>query len=361
MSYRILVINPGSTSTKIAVFKDESAVWEKVIKHSTEDLTQFGQVIEQLDWRQEKIGHALKKGGFKIADFDCIVSRGGAGLDPIPGGTYRVDQEMIADLYQGKNAEHASNLAGIIAFKLAEDYCIPVYTVDPVSVDEFEPLARLSGLPELPRRCQSHALNLKAVARKTAVQLGKKIEDTLLIGVHLGGGISVAALKGGRIVDVNNANQGGPYSPERTGTLPVLDLIDYIYQKKPKFENLKKSIVGRGGLTAYLKTGNGLEIEKRINNGDSEARLVYEGMIYQIAKEIGAMATVLAGKVNGTFITGGLAYSQYIVEGITERIRFIAPVFTFPGAEEMVHLAKGALRILKGEEDARIYRLEKLI
>ncbi|MDI3547812.1 MAG: butyrate kinase [Halanaerobiales bacterium] len=356
----IFVINPGSTSTKVAVFKGEEEVWQDTIKHSIEELGRFDRIIDQLEWRRELILNAIKKAGFKIGDFDCIVARGGAGLDPIPGGVYKIDEVMVEDLEQGKNAEHASNLAGIIAYRLAKEYHLPALTVDPITVDEFEPVARLSGLPELSRRCQSHALNLKAIARRTAKDLGGKLEEINLIGVHLGGGISVAPLKGGRIVDVNNANQGGPYSPERTGTLPVMDLVDYIYREKPSRDALKKKLVGKGGLTAYLGTNDCQKIEQMIEQGDKKAELAYQGMIYQIAKEIGAMATVLLGEVTAIFITGGLARSEYIVEGIKSRVSFIAPVLVYPGAEEMNHLAWGAIRVLSGKEKVKIYARERL-
>lgn len=358
MSLQLLIINPGSTSTKLSVFKDREEVWTESINHSGEELANFEKLIDQLDWREGLIREKLKQIGMEIAQFDAIVARGGAGLDPITGGTYLVDKAMLEDLYQGKNAEHASNLAGIIAHNLAKGHDIAVYTVDPVSVDEFEPLARLSGLPEFPRRCQSHTLNLKAIARKTAETLGSPDMDINLIGVHLGGGISVAALKKGKIVDVNNANQDGPYSPERAGSLPVYDLVDYIYKHQPEERSFKKRLVGKGGLLAYLGTSDGREIEKRIAAGDHQARLVYDGLIYQVGKEVGAMASVLKGDVQGIFLTGGLAHSAYVVSGIKERISYLAPILVFPGNEEMRHLAEGALRVLEGKEKPKKYREE---
>lgn len=360
MTKKILVINPGSTSTKLAIFEDSKEILEHTIRHTTEELEQYSSNIDQLNWREGLIIGEVRKVGFDLSEFSAIVARGGAGLDPVTGGTYRIDERMLEDLYQEKNAEHASNLAGIIAYNIAEQEGIPAFTVDPVSVDEFEPVARLSGLPELPRKCQSHALNLKAVARMAAKKLNKRIEDINLIGVHLGGGISVAPLKKGRIIDVNNANQGGPYSPERVGSLPVIDLVEYIFREKPEKGSLKRKLVGKGGLAAYLGTNDGQEIERMIEEGDSKAELVYNGMIYQIAKEIGAMAAVLAGQVEAIFITGGLAHSSYVVEKIKKRVEFIAPVMVFPGAEEMKHLAEGALRVLTGVEEAKEYEQGKV-
>jgi len=349
-----LAINPGSTSTKVAVFSGEREIWIRDINHSREEIESFAKLIDQLDWRRDLILDALKEGGFSPEEFDFIMARGGL-LDPIPGGTYLIDEEMVQDLRQGKNGEHASNLAAIIARQLADKTDVPAYTVDPVSLDEFEPEARLSGLPELPRKCQSHALNLKATARKTAEKLDQDFNDINLIGVHLGGGISIAALKRGRIVDVNNANQGGPYSPERAGTLPSLDLVEYIYRNRPEAEEIKGKIVGRGGLVAYLGTADGRKVEERISAGDREAELIYQGMIYQIAKETGAMAAVLSGEIAAIFLTGGLANSDYLVERLKKRIEFLAPVYLFPGAAEMEHLVAGGLRVMRGEEKVRSY------
>lgn len=359
MTEKILVINPGSTSTKLAVFSAGRQIWQEEITHSQKDLALFANIIEQLAWRQSLVLEAVEGAGFRLADFAALVARGGAGLDPLPGGTYYIDAAMVSDLRQAKNAEHASNLAGIIAYNLAEKYNLKALTVDPVSVDEFEPLARLAGLPELERRCQTHALNLKAMARQAAEFLKKDLRDTNQIGVHLGGGISVAALKGGKIVDANNANQAGPYSPERAGSLPVGDLIDYIYLKKPSHKEMKRRVVGQGGLLAYLGTNDAREVEERIEKGDKKAELIYRGMIYQIGKEIGKMAAVLHGSVDIIFLTGGLARSQYIVEKLQEMISFIAPVKVFPGAAEMASLAAGALRVLKGEEEAKDYDRER--
>jgi len=358
MALKLLIINPGSTSTKLSVFNNHEQIWTENISHTAEELVKFEKLIDQLNWRETLIRKKLKKMHVDIAQYDAIVSRGGAGLDPIAGGTYLIDEKMLIHLYKGKNCEHASNLGGIMAHNLAKENKLIAFTVDPVSVDEFEPLARLSGLPEFPRRCQSHALNLKAIARKSAESLGSIVTDINLIGVHLGGGISIAAMKKGRIVDVNIGDQGGPYSPERAGSLPVYDLVDYLYRQKPDEITFKKRLVGRGGLLAYLGTSDCLKIEKRIEAGDPRAKLVYEGLIYQAGKEIGAMASVLRGDVQAVFITGGLAHSKYIVSGIKKMVSYIGPVLIFPGSEEMRHLAEGVLMVLEGKEEAKKYQDE---
>src|SRR6056297_3797036 len=274
--YKVFVINPGSTSTKISIFTNEKEVWKKNLKHDTEKLKKFDKIVDQLDWRYSLIKEELTNSKYELNNFDAIVARGGVALDPLLGGTYMIDEKMVKDLKIAKNSAHASNLAGIISYNLGQQYNKPAYTVDPISVDEFEDIARLSGLAELPRRCQSHALNLKSIGRKTAKDINKRFEQTRLIGVHLGGGISIAALKRGKIVDVNNANQGGPYSPERVGTLPTLDLAEYILDNQPEKDIFIKKLLGNGGLNAYLKTNDCVEIEKRIEQGDKKAKLVYE-------------------------------------------------------------------------------------
>src|SRR6056297_2070246 len=323
--FKMLIINPGSTSTKLSIFEDENELWEKELKHSSSEIKGFKKIIDQLNWRQELIQDEINNSYYNFAELDAIVARGGVALDPLLGGSYKIGKDMVHDLKIAKNSSHASNLAGIIAYNFGKKFNIPAYTVDPISVDEFEDVARLSGLPEIPRKCQSHALNLKSIGRKTAEYLDKKFYKCNLVGAHLGGGISIAPIKKGRIVDVNNANQGGPYSPERVGTLPSLDTTD------------------------------GLEIENRIEKGDNKAKLVYKGMIYQIAKEIGAMATGLNGDVDAIFITGGLAKSKYITNRIMKKVEYISEVFVYPGADEMNNLAQGALRVLEGKEEALNY------
>ncbi len=357
--YKSLVINPGSTSTEIAVFADDKEKWQSALEHHKEDLDNFTTITDQLDWRQDLILREIKEADYSLTNFDFIVARGGL-LAPIPGGTYRIDENMIDDLQQCRYGEHASNLAGIIAFRFAQEAGIPAYTVDPVAVDEFIPVARLSGHVELPRRCQSHALNLKGIARRCAEQIGGDINSLNLIGAHLGGGISVAPLRQGRIIDVNNANQGGPFSPERAGTLPALDLVEYIFAKTPDKNELKKDLVGSGGLTAYLDTADAREVEELIASGHEMAEEVYEAMIYQIAKEIGRMAAVLKGRVDAIFLTGGLAHSEYLTSRVKNRVDFIAPVYIFPGSEELISLVRGGLRVMQGREEPKDYEMSRL-
>jgi butyrate kinase (EC 2.7.2.7) len=352
---KILVINPGSTSTKIAVFDDESSVLEKTIRHSSEELKDFKNIIEQYDFRVKVIENVLKENGFKLEDFDAFVGRGGL-LDPIESGTYRVNEAMLEDLKECKYGEHASNLGAIIAYNLATKVNKPAYIVDPVVVDEMEPLARYSGLKGIERKSIWHALNQKAVARRAAKDLHKKYDEVNLIVVHLGGGISVAAHKKGRTVDVNNALNGdGPFAPERAGGLPTISLVDLCMSGKYTYEEMKKLLAGKGGLVSHLGTNNAIEVEERIEKGDEYAKLVYEAMAYQVAKTVGEMAAVLKGEVDAIILTGGLARSKMLTEWIKERTSFIAPVLLYPGEDEMRALAEGALRVLKGEEKEKIY------
>jgi butyrate kinase len=352
---KILAINPGSTSTKIAVFDDESSVLEKTIRHSSEELKDFKNIIEQYDFRVKVIENVLKENGFKLEDFDAFVGRGGL-LHPIESGTYRVNEAMLEDLKECKYGEHASNLGAIIAYNLATKVNKPAYIVDPVVVDEMEPLARYSGLKGIERKSIWHALNQKAVARRAAKDLHKKYDEVNLIVVHLGGGISVAAHKKGRTVDVNNALNGdGPFAPERAGGLPTISLVDLCMSGKYTYEEMKKLLAGKGGLVSHLGTNNAIEVEERIEKGDEYAKLVYEAMAYQVAKTVGEMAAVLKGEVDAIILTGGLARSKMLTEWIKERTSFIAPVLLYPGEDEMRALAEGALRVLKGEEKEKIY------
>ncbi|AZR73447.1 butyrate kinase [Anoxybacter fermentans] len=357
MEYQILVINPGSTSTKIAIYHNEKLLFEENISHSTEELSKYERIIDQLDFRKEMVIKTVKEKGFSLEELDAIVARGGL-LRPLSGGTYRINQQMVNDLKEGVQGEHASNLAGLIAFDLASKLNIPAFTVDPVAVDEFIPEARISGIPEIERRSLSHALNIKATARQAARDLNLSFSECNFIVAHLGGGISIAPLLKGRIVDVNNANESGPFSPERCGQLPVGDLVRLAFSGKYTFRELKKRMVGQGGLTAYLGTNNCQEIEEKIKAGDEKVAEVYHAMIYQIAKEIGAMATVLKGEVDAIILTGGLAHSKMVTDGITEYVQYIAPVKVYPGAMEMLALCQGALRVLRREEEPLEYIVE---
>ncbi len=349
MEYKILVINPGSTSTKIAIYRNEDLVLEKNISHSMEEISQYERISDQLDFRKGMVIKAVEEGGFSLDQLNAVVARGGL-LRPLAGGTYRINQQIVEDLKNGVQGEHASNLAGLIANDLAKKIDIPAFIVDPVSVDEFISEARISGIPEIKRRSLGHALNIKATARLVAKDMDLDFSNNNFIAVHLGGGISVAPLLNGRIVDVNNASESGPFSPERCGQVPVGDLLRLAFSGKYTETELKKRMVGQGGLVAYLNNNNCMEIEKQIAAGDSKAQEVYQAMIYQIAKEIGAMATVLSGKVDAIILTGGLANSKMITDGIAEYVQFIAPVKVYLGAMEMLALCQGTLRVLRDEE-----------
>ena len=352
---QVLAINPGSTSTKVAVYKDETCLWKDVIDHPAEEIKTFVRIADQYEYRITTILKTLESNGSKLEQFDAIVGRGGL-LKPLSGGTYLVDEYLVNECHNAPGGEHASNLGGIIAYHLGQRVNIPAYIVDPVAVDEFEPIARLSGLPELPRISQSHALNMKAVARKVARELGKAYSEVNLVIAHLGGGISVTPHLKGRMIDVNNANNEGPFSVERTGTLPAYQLVKLCYSGKYSQSEMLAKVTKEGGMYAYLGTKDAREAERRMTEGDQEALLVLQAMAYQIAKEIGAMSTVLAGEVDRIVLTGGLAHSKFITEEIIKRVSFIAPVVLVPGEEEMESLALGALRVLNKEENALLYR-----
>ncbi|AEH51881.1 butyrate kinase [Pseudothermotoga thermarum] len=354
--YKLLVINPGSTSTKLAIFEDENLVLSETIRHSVEELSQYQRIFDQYDFRKRVILDFLTKSGYSIKDFSAIVGRGGL-LRPIPSGTYEVDEKMLEELREARYGEHASNLGAVIAHELAQLAGVKAYIVDPVVVDEMQPVARISGHPDFRRKSIFHALNQKAVARKAAESLGKTYEEVNLIVAHMGGGISIGAHVKGKVVDVNNALDGdGPFTPERSGTLPLTQLIDLCFSGKYSKEWILKRIKGNGGLVAYLGTNSGLEVQERISKGDKEAELVYRAMAYQIAKWIGKMAAAMKGEVDAIVLTGGLAYDErYLVPWLKEYVSFIAPVMVFPGGDEEKALALGALRVLRGQEKAKSY------
>ncbi|RKD30002.1 butyrate kinase [Thermohalobacter berrensis] len=354
--YRILTINPGSTSTKIAIFDNEKPVLEETIRHSTEEISKYEKIYDQYEFRKNVILETLNDKGINLTKLNAVVGRGGL-LKPIPGGTYSVNEKMIEDLKVGVLGEHASNLGGIIANEIASQLNIPAFIVDPVVVDEMDDIARISGMPELERKSIFHALNQKAVARRAAKELGKAYEDVNLIVAHLGGGVSVGAHKNGRVVDVNNALDGeGPFSPERSGGLPVGDLAKMCFSGEYTLKDIKKKIKGNGGLVAYLGTNDGREVVKMIENGDEKAELIYKAMAYQVSKEIGSLSAVLKGKVDGIILTGGIAYDKMFTGWVKERVEFIAPIMIYPGEDEMIALAEGGLRVLRGEEKAKEYK-----
>lgn len=353
--YRILVINPGSTSTKIGVFDNEVSIFEKSIRHDAETINSFSNIIDQYEFRKSIILEILDKEGVNISKLSAVCGRGGL-LRPIEGGTYAVNDLMLKDLSNGYSGQHASNLGAIIAYEIAAGLNIPAYIVDPVVVDEMEPIARISGFPLIERKSIFHALNQKAVARRIANELGKKYTELNLIVTHMGGGITVGVHKQGKVIDVNNGLHGdGPFSPERAGTVPAGDLIALCFSGEYYREEIMKMLVGQGGLVGYLGTNNAVEVEKSIITGDQQAKLIFEAMSYQVAKEIGAASAVLSGKVDAIVLTGGLAYGKKFVKSISDRINWIADVIVHPGENELQALAEGALRVLRGEEDVKEY------
>jgi len=357
MSYRVLAINPGSTSTKIAVFEDTTPLFEKTLRHDPAELDKFGGIIEQYDFRKTLVMEAMEENNVHPNSLHAVVGRGGL-VRPVSGGTWKICDKMLQDLKDPAlwGRIHASNLGAFIAKAIADPLNIPCFIVDPVVVDEFDDIARISGIPEIERKSLLHALNIRYIARLLATKLGKDIANANLIGVHMGGGISVAAIKNGRIVDVNNALLGmGPFSPQRAGALPIGDLLDIAYSGKYTKKELTTYLTKTAGLMAYLGTDSGIEINKRIEAGDEYAKKIQDAMCYQVAKEIGACATVLCGKVDGIYLSGGLVYNAHIVDAIKERVEFIAPLFLYPGEKEMEALCQGGIRVLSGLEPAQDY------
>lgn len=355
---RILTINPGSTSTKIGVFHNERSIFEKTLRHNIEELQRFDHIIDQYEFRKNHILETLHEQGINISKFDAVCARGGL-LRPIEGGTYEVNDDMIEDLKSGYAGQHASNLGGIIAREIADGLNIPSYIVDPVVVDEMSVLAKISGMPEIERKSIFHALNQKAVARKAAASLGKRYENMKMIITHMGGGITIGVHDRGRVVDVNNGLHGeGPFSPERAGTVPAGDLVDLCFSGEYTKEEIMKKLVGTGGLSGYLGTNDAVKVEQMIQGGDEKARLIYDAMAYQVAKEIGAASAVLKGEVEAIVLTGGLAYGKSFVSSIRSYIDWISDVLVYPGENELQSLAQGALRVLLGEEPSKQYRIE---
>ncbi|MCD6546259.1 MAG: butyrate kinase [Thermotogae bacterium] len=354
--FKILVINPGSTSTKLAIFEDENMLVSKTLRHDAKELRKYKRIVDQYRFRKKIIERFLTENGYRICQFSSIIGRGGL-LKPIEGGTYLVSEKMVEELKACKYGEHASNLGGILAYELAKDCEIPAFIADPVVVDEMIPEAKLSGHPDFERKSIFHALNQKAVARRAAAEMGKSYEEVNLIVVHMGGGVSIGAHMRGRVVDVNNALDGdGPFTPERSGTLPLTQLIDLCYSGKYTYDQMKRKIKGEGGLMSYLGTNSAMEVQRMIDNGDEYARTVYQAMAYQIAKWVGKMATVLKKDVDAIVLTGGLAYDKkYMVKWLKEYIGYIAKVLVYPGGDEEKALALAALRVLKGTEKPKNY------
>jgi butyrate kinase len=353
---RILTINPGSTSTKFGVFSGTDPLYIKTIRHTNEELEPFQKITDEFHFRKELILAQLREAEIDLNQIRAVVGRGGL-LKPIESGVYAVNEAMIRDLRNSPLGEHASNLGGLIAHDIASSLPDALALIaNPVVVDELEDIARISGHPLLPRISIFHALNQKAVARQHAKSIMRKYEEMNLIVVHLGGGITVGAHQQGRVVDVNQGLDGdGPFSPERSGTLPVGALIKLCFSGKYTEKELLKMNKGEGGLVAYLGTNSAYEVEQRIQNGDEYARLIYNAMAYQVAKEIGSMATVLRFQVDGILITGGIAHDKYFVNQVIERVHRIAPVHVYPGEDELKALAMNGLRVLTHETEPKIY------
>ncbi len=353
---RILAINPGSTSTKIAVYVGTNPVFIQTIRHTAEELAPFKVITEQFAFRKNIILRELHAADIRLDLIRVVMGRGGL-LRPVESGVFEVTPKMLDDLRSCRYGEHASNLGGLIAHDIARS--LPhakAYITNPVVVDELDDLARLSGHPLLPRRSIFHALNQKAVARQHARSIMRKYEELNLIVVHLGGGITVGAHKKGRVVDVNQGLDGdGPFSPERSGTLPVGDLARLCFSGKYTLSQVEKMIKGEGGLVAYLGTNSAYQVEQRAAAGDKQAKQVYDAMAYQVAKEIGAMGAVLKYEIDGILITGGIAHDKYFVNQIISYVHRLAPVHVYPGEDEMKALAMNGLRVVKGEVQAKKY------
>lgn len=353
MNFKILAINPGSTSTKIALYENEKEVFCKVLDHPIAELEKYSGIQDQFAMRKNVVLAFLKESGYEISKLNAVVGRGGM-VPSIKSGAYKVNELMIDRLENHPIFEHASNLGAQIAYAIATSVGIDAYIYDSVRTDELNEIARISGTPDIPRTSTSHVLNSRAMAMKVAKKYGKPFTDMTFVVAHLGGGISVNVIDKGLMVDMI-ADDEGPFSPERAGKVPCTALINLCYSGKFDKPTMSKKLRGNGGLKAYLNTVDAREVETMINNGDEHAKLIYEAMAYQVAKGIGELATVVSGKVDAIVITGGIAYSKMMTEWIKNRVEFIAPVEIMPGENEMESLAFGTLRVLKGEEDVNEY------
>ncbi|EGO64884.1 butyrate kinase [Acetonema longum] len=352
--FMVLAINPGATSTKFAVYRGETVLLKQAMEHSVQELKPFAQIIDQHRYRLALILQALDQAGIDRRQLSAVVGRGGL-LKPLLGGTYRVNAQMAADMQLAALGQHASNLGAVMADDLAAELGIPAFIVDPVSVDEYEPVARVSGLADLERVSLSHALNMKAVARKAAKDHGRRYDEVNLIAAHLGSGVSVSVHRRGRMVDTSSSRDEGAFSPDRCGSLSGFSLVDLCFSGKYTYQEMRQKMMGTGGLFSYFGTRDVREVEKLAQSGNQKAALVLEALPYQVAKDIGAMAAVLAGQVDWIVLTGGMAYSHRIIDDVIRRVEFIAPVVVLPGEEELESLAFGVLRVLQGEEEAREY------
>jgi butyrate kinase len=358
--FKTLAINPGSTSIKFAVYVNEHLEFVKNLRHSDAEMEQFRgrPVLDEQEFRCSQIEAALSDAGQSVRDLDAVVGRGGL-LPPLKSGTYVVNEEMLEDLRLARRGEHASNLGAVLAHSIAQKAGVQAYIVDPVSVDEWPAHARLSGSALLDRQCLSHALNSKAVAKRYARECGKTYQSLRLIVAHLGSGISVSAHENGRMVDVTNSREEGAFSTERAGGVPAMQLVDLCFSGKYTQKQVEALLFRGGGLYSYLGTKDLVEVERRIQSGDARARDVFEAMIYQIGKEIGAMAAVLHGQVDAVLLTGGMAHSKQLVSALGEYISWIAPVMVYAGEDELQALTEGVLRVLRGEEKPRSMTLQR--
>ncbi|MFA6412999.1 MAG: butyrate kinase [Syntrophales bacterium] len=358
--HRLLVINVGSTSTKVACFRDREPEILENIRYRSEDLAAYPSLSEQLPLREMDVMKFLRKNTISLAEIDMVVSRGGLGK-PAPAGAYQIDEIMCTDLLAGKYGKHPSALGPAMALSFSKQFGMPAIVIDPPSTDEFEPLARISGLPEVERKSAFHALNQKIAARRFALAKEKIYEEINVVVAHLGGGITIGAHRHGRVIDCTHGLAEGPLTPERAGALPTMDLLDLAFSGKLDKKQIQARLVGQGGLAAYLGTSDAQQVEEMIKDGDEKAMIVFEAMAYQIAKDIGAMCVVLKGEMEGIILTGGLAHSERLTGLIEEQVRFLAPVFTYPGEDEMAALAEGGIRVLRNEEKTKIYEQESKI
>lgn len=349
----MLVINPGSTSTKLAVFKGENEILSETIRHTAEEISKFQKIIDQKDFRYGLIKKFMDDNS--VTSLNAVVGRGGL-IRPVESGVYKVNDQMLEDLSTGKYKEHASNLGGVIAYQIANDFGCEAFIVDPVVVDEMDDVARVSGMPEIERKSIFHALNQKSSARKAAEQLGRPYEEINLIVAHMGGGVSVGAHSMGRVIDVNNALDGeGPFSPERSGGLPVGAIVKMCYDGNLSIAELRKKIVGNGGIVAYCGTNNFSEIVERVENGDKKAQLIFDAFIYQVSKEIASHGATLKGDVQAIVLTGGMAYNELLNSKIKERVGYLGEIIVIPGEREMISLASNVNLVLLNKKEVKEY------
>lgn len=350
----ILAINPGSTSTKIAIYEDQAEKFVKEINHSVEELSQFPKIPDQKEFRIKAILEAVREAGYTLSQFTAVTGRGGL-LRPLQAGTYIINEKMVEDASKGTYGDHASNLGCMIAYEIGQENSIPAYTTDPVSVDEWTENAKITGLKEIRRVALDHPLNIRAVIRRHCEEHHLPFDQSSFVVAHLGGGVSVSAFKDGKLIDSNNANESGPFSATRAGTLPVISVINACFQEGVTLKDIKTLFLKKAGLYSYLGTNDLREVLKRIDQGDSYAKFILDAWIYQISKEIGAASVVLKGRVQAILLTGGMAYSQLMVQGISSRVSFIAPLFIYPGSDELQALSWAAFRANQGTETLLTY------